>query len=153
MGKEISDVVVSKVTDANDVRVYERVRDLLHQLYTNQVVPQERFQRVVSDSATEVFIAEVDGTIVGTASLSSYDKLGGVKVCVIEDVVVDESLRGGGIGKKLTDALVQRAVELGAPFVDVSTRREDAMEFYVKNGFEDKSAKKHCYTLRRYLKK
>ncbi len=151
MSKEISDVVISKVTDANDTRVYERVRDLLLQLYTTQVVPQDRFERVIANSATEVFIASIDGTIVGTASLSSYDKLGGVKVCVIEDVVVDKSLRGKGIGKKLTDMLIQRASELGAPFVDVSTRRADARDFYLKNGFEDKNAQRPCYTLRRYL--
>ncbi|MBS3172179.1 GNAT family N-acetyltransferase [Candidatus Woesearchaeota archaeon] len=147
-------IEIKRIEDPSNLQVYERVRDLLSQLYPNN--PQlhlERFQEVVSKPENYVYAALEQGKVIGTASMFHYKKLGGI-VFVIEDVVVDETIRGKGIGKSLTDKLVDIATESKAPFIDVNTRRKKARDFYVeKCGFIDKNENPDhpLYSLRKYL--
>ena len=55
----------------------------------------------------------------------------------IEDVVVDEVGRGQGVGMALTQAMVERARELGCRTVDLTSRplREAANRLYQRAGF------------------
>jgi ribosomal protein S18 acetylase RimI-like enzyme len=55
----------------------------------------------------------------------------------IEDVVVDESARGRGVGDLLNRAALDRARELGAKTVDLTSRpsREAANRLYQRIGF------------------
>jgi ribosomal protein S18 acetylase RimI-like enzyme len=55
----------------------------------------------------------------------------------IEDVVVDEAGRGQGVGTVLTEAMVERAQELGCRTVDLTSRpsRESANRMYQRAGF------------------
>ena len=55
----------------------------------------------------------------------------------IEDVVVDEAGRGQGVGEALTNAMVERARELGCRTVDLTSRpsREAANRLYQRAGF------------------
>ena len=146
------DVVIRKI-EPTDQSFFEDIRDLLAQLYPqNQRLSKEVFDTVLSGNAVDVFVALLDGKVVATASMARYQKLGG-KVHVIEDVIVSEACRGKGIGRKLTDALLKRAEELGGDFVDVSTRRPGALDFYLKCGFHTKDESRPFYTLRYVLKK
>jgi ribosomal protein S18 acetylase RimI-like enzyme len=56
----------------------------------------------------------------------------------IEDVVVDESARGAGVGEALTLAALERAADAGARTVDLTSRpsREAANRLYTRLGFE-----------------
>ena len=58
----------------------------------------------------------------------------------IQDVVVDESARGRGIGEALTLRAVDLAREAGARSVDLTTRptREAANRLYRRLGFEER---------------
>jgi glucosamine-phosphate N-acetyltransferase len=58
----------------------------------------------------------------------------GSSVGHIEDVVVAETARGLGLGKKIVEHLVKRAKELGAYKVILDTK-EDTVGFYNKMGF------------------
>ena len=68
-----------------------------------------------------------------------------------EDVVVDNSERGKGVGTKLTRKLLEEAKKAGVNFVDVNTRRPDAKAFYEKLGFTDKTKDRPFYSLRYYF--
>jgi ribosomal protein S18 acetylase RimI-like enzyme len=54
-----------------------------------------------------------------------------------EDVVVDEKARGRGIGEALTRAALERAQQMGAKVVELTSRpsREAANRLYRRIGF------------------
>jgi ribosomal protein S18 acetylase RimI-like enzyme len=56
----------------------------------------------------------------------------------IEDVVVDETARGHGLGEALTRAGLQRALDLGAKSVSLTSRpaRAAANRLYLRMGFQ-----------------
>ncbi|MBI2013514.1 MAG: GNAT family N-acetyltransferase [Candidatus Colwellbacteria bacterium] len=139
---------IDKVRTA-DEKAYNAIRDLLAQLYPERPPLEfEKFQRVVNSPNVGVYIATVDGEIVGTSQLASYEKLGG-EVWTIEDVIVNESMRGKGIGKKLTEQMLKDAREGGARCVDLTTRKENARRFYIeKCGFKDKAEGRPFWGLR-----
>jgi len=92
---------------------------------------------IVSSPATDLFIAIDDGgTIIGTATLVTFRIPTGARAW-IEDVVVDEAGRGQGVGTVLTEAMVERAQELGCRTVDLTSRpsRQSANRMYQRAGF------------------
>jgi ribosomal protein S18 acetylase RimI-like enzyme len=92
---------------------------------------------VVASPATDLFIAIDDtGTVIGMATLATFRIPTGLRAW-IEDVVVDEAGRGQGVGEALTQAMVDRARELGCRTVDLTSRpsREAANRLYQRAGF------------------
>jgi ribosomal protein S18 acetylase RimI-like enzyme len=67
----------------------------------------------------------------------------------IEDVIVDTSVNGQGIGTSLTQAMLDRARELGCKTVDLTSRpsREAANHVYRKVGFELRDTNVYRYEL------
>jgi|LauGreDrversion4_2_1035121.scaffolds.fasta_scaffold40047_2 GNAT superfamily N-acetyltransferase len=81
-------------------------------------------------------VAELDGEIVGTATLHLQKKLirnGGV-AGLIEDVAVREKLRGQNIGQMLIQKLLDKAKNLNCYKVILSCFPE-RVNFYERNGF------------------
>jgi ribosomal protein S18 acetylase RimI-like enzyme len=68
----------------------------------------------------------------------------------IEDVVVDESARGQGVGEALNRAALDRAAALGAVTVDLTSRpsRAAANRLYQRLGFEPRETNVYRYDLR-----
>jgi ribosomal protein S18 acetylase RimI-like enzyme len=92
---------------------------------------------VVASPATDLFIALDDGGgIVGMATLVTFRIPTGMRAW-IEDVVVDDAGRGHGVGTALTEAMLDRARELGCRTVDLTSRpsREAANRLYQRAGF------------------
>ena len=80
------------------------------------------------------------GDIVGAMTLVLFPLASGVRAW-IEDVVVDESARGRGIGAALNRRAIEIAREAGARTVDLTSRpdREAANRLYARLGFEQRS--------------
>ncbi|RAU84386.1 GNAT family N-acetyltransferase [Pontibacter arcticus] len=84
----------------------------------------------------QFFVAESEEGIVGIALYyTAYSTWKG-KMLFLEDLVVTESLRGTGIGKKLFDAVAREAKETGAKRFkwQVLNWNESAIGFYKKIG-------------------
>ena len=81
-------------------------------------------------------MASDDGEIVGTLTLVIVPIPTGVRAW-IEDVVVDEAARGGGIGEALTVAALDEARRRNVRSLELTSRpsREAANAMYVKLGF------------------
>ena len=83
-----------------------------------------------------LLIARSDNGIIGAANLTVYRVPTGIRA-IIEDVIVDESARGQGIG----EALVRRCLEIahtkGASGVSLTSnlKRLAANKLYQKMGF------------------
>jgi ribosomal protein S18 acetylase RimI-like enzyme len=89
-----------------------------------------------SESAT-LFIALDDAKVVGTLTLIVFS-IPTARRAWIEDVVVDESSRGSGVGQQLTMAAIDEARLRGVRTIDLTSRpaRDAANAMYVKLGFE-----------------
>ena len=80
---------------------------------TNKENFEKRFLQNEKNPNHRTFVGEKDGKIVCTATLLIENKyVRGCKNCGhIEDVVVDQSIRGTGIGKRLIKLLIDNAKE------------------------------------------
>lgn len=95
-----------------------------------------------------VFIARVDGAIVGSLTLVLYRIPTGLKMW-IEDVVVDEAARGHGVGEALNIAALDEARRQGAKAVSLTSRpsREAANRLYTRIGFSVRDTNVYRYDL------
>ncbi|HEX4901457.1 MAG TPA: GNAT family N-acetyltransferase, partial [Acidimicrobiales bacterium] len=126
---------VAEVTD----ELVAAMARLIPQLSSSSPPPGfDELVDIVRAPATDLFVAaDEDGTILGTATLVTFRIPTGRRAW-IEDVVVDGSAAGQGIGGMLTRAMVDRAEELGCTTVDLTSRpsREAANRLYQREGFE-----------------
>ena len=91
---------------------------------------------MIGSPASEVLVARVDGRIAGTLTLVVFRIPTGVRAW-IEDVVVDDTARGHGVGDALNRFALALARERGAKTVDLTSRpsREAANRLYQRLGF------------------
>ena len=128
------DVVPAVTVDDELVAAFER---LIPQLSTSSLPPTgAELTDIVENPATVLFLARVDGAIVGSLTLAFYRIPTGLKAW-IEDVVVDESARGRGVGEALNTAAIDEARRRGAKNVSLTSRasRETANRLYQRLGF------------------
>jgi GNAT superfamily N-acetyltransferase len=87
-----------------------------------------------------MFVAKADdGSIVGMLTLAVFRAPTGVRAW-IEDVVVDEIVRGQGAGEALVAAAMDHARRTGARTVDLTSNptREAANRLYLRCGMEQR---------------
>jgi len=77
------------------------------------------------------------GLIVGALTLAVYRVPTGLR-SIIEDVIVDESARGQGIGESLMHFAIDLAREKGAGNISLTSNpmRESANKLYLRVGFK-----------------
>lgn len=108
-----------------------------------QLIPdldmQTYAQRVFVARATgyRMFVAEVDGDVIGVIGIIHNHNLHDGFVTYIEQVVVDEEYRGQGYGALLLKFAESRAKEEGCDQIelDVDTGEGSVEEFYLRNGY------------------
>jgi len=115
--------------------VVEALARLLPQLSSASPPDASDLESVIAGGST-MFIARVDGVIVGSLTLVLYRIATGLKAW-IEDVVVDEEARGHGVGEALNRAALDEARRRGATAVSLTSRpsREAANRLYQRIGF------------------
>jgi ribosomal protein S18 acetylase RimI-like enzyme len=138
--------IVAEVTDEL-VAAFAR---LIPQLSRSSPPPgRDELVDIVTSPACDLFLAtDDDGTVLGTATLVTFPIPTGRRAW-IEDVVVDDAARGLGVGGALTQAMVDRAEELGCTTVDLTSRpsREAANRLYQREGFERRDTNVYRRTL------
>ena len=134
------------VTDAL-VEAFERLTPQLSK--SNPPPSAEQIGEIVQSPSTDQFVAyDDDGTIVGVSTLAVF-RIPTALRAWIEDVIVDSSVNGQGIGTALTQAMLDRARKLGCKTVDLTSRpsREAANHVYRKLGFELRDTNVYRYML------
>ncbi len=88
------------------------------------------------DAITQFVARDDAGMIVGVSTLAVFPTPTAQRAWV-EDVIVDEQRNGQGIGRLLTEAMLNPARALGCATVDLTSRpsREAANHLYRKVGF------------------
>jgi ribosomal protein S18 acetylase RimI-like enzyme len=140
----------TEVVEVDDelVAAFDR---LTPQLSSSSPAPgADELAAIVASPATVMFVArDIDsGSIVGTLTLALFRIPTGLRAW-IEDVVVDESVRGRGVGDALSNAAIERARLEGAKTVDLTSRpsREAANRLYKRVGFELRDTNVYRYSL------
>ena len=135
-------ISVKAATEVDDGLV-EAFSRLIPQLSSSSPPPTAAELLSIIDNPNSVlFIAELDGdddvrSVVGSLTLAFYRIPTGLKAW-IEDVVVDESARGLGVGEALNVAAIDESRQRGAKNVSLTSRssREAANRLYQRLGFE-----------------
>jgi ribosomal protein S18 acetylase RimI-like enzyme len=142
------EVVAASGVDEELIAAFNR---LVPQLSRSAVVPTpELIREIVEAQASTVLIARDAGDnrrIVGLLTLVVFRIPTGVRAW-IEDVVVDEAVRGRGVGEVLSQEAIRRAVGLGARTVELTSRpsREAANRLYQRLGFVRRDSNVYRYT-------
>ena len=119
--------------------LFEALAQLLPQLSSSATTPSaEQIEKLLGNENTHLFVAEIEGKIVGMLSLVVVDIPTGRKAW-IEDVVVDEAARGLHIGAALVEHAKEEAQRLRAKklYLTSNPSRKAAHALYNKCGFEE----------------
>ncbi|MCR4266476.1 GNAT family N-acetyltransferase [Nitratireductor sp. ZSWI3] len=102
------------------------------------------FERIRQSPNDTLFVAELDGEVVGTFQTTIITSMSGrgAPSLTIEAVQTREDMRGRGIGALMVRHAVERAEEAGARLVQLTSNnaRQRAHRFYERLGF----AKSHA---------
>jgi ribosomal protein S18 acetylase RimI-like enzyme len=131
-----------------DDELIEAFGRLIPQLSSSSPPPtREHLAALVASSDTVLFVARVDGAVLGSLTLAFYRIPTGLKAW-IEDVVVDADARGRGVGELLNRAALDEARARGAKDVSLTSRpsREAANRLYQRIGFEPRDTNVYRYT-------
>jgi ribosomal protein S18 acetylase RimI-like enzyme len=129
------------------------VARLVPQLTSNNPAPTEPQLAAMLRSEFSVLLiarhGDLTAPIVGMGSLGVYRVPTGVRA-VIEDVVVDEAVRGLGIGAAITLRLLEHAREMGAAGATLTSnaRRQAANRLYLRLGFTRRETNCYYYAFR-----
>lgn len=106
---------------------------------------QARFLDLTSNSRHAIYVAELHERIVGTFSMIFVGGIphGARDSCIVEDVVVDAEMQGGGIGKRMMRFAMEQCATRDCYKLVLSSHvnRANAHRFYESLGFQ-----KHGYS-------
>ena len=142
-----------KLLKTIDKKTAREISSLMRQHVPNlPELPKEYFEKMVNDPRVKVFIAlNKENQIIGITTMITYHKIDGVYKAYIEDVVVNEGDRRKGIGKALTNQVLQTAHAMKINTVHLTSHpiRIAANSLYKKMGFKIYGTNYYTYELSR----
>ena len=102
------------------------------------------YENKLNDEKSHYLVAVSDDMIVGFVSVNiDYQLHHENKVATIEELVIDNSYRGNGIGRLLVDFSTKLALEHQCKVIELTSnfKRIEAHQFYQKNDFIKSSYK------------
>ena len=130
-----------EVAAAVDQEMMEAVAQLIPQLSLSATIPSAaQLQEITASTCTTLLLARVPSQgrrIVGTLTLAVFRIPTGVRAW-IEDVVVDSTARGNGVGEALLREAARIAASRGAQTLELtsSPSRESANRLYRRLGYQ-----------------
>jgi len=99
----------------------------------------EAFREILANPRLHLLVLEIDGAVVATTYLNVMPNLtrSASPYAVIENVVVDESFRRSGLGRRIMDATLEKAWEEGCykAMLMTGSRTRATHAFYEACGF------------------
>lgn len=96
-------------------------------------------EEILSSPSTYLYVAResFDNRIIGMATVAVY-RIPYIKKAYLDDVVVDESYRGHGVGSSLLGAVIKHSRKIGASFIEFTSNpdRVAGNKLYQKLGFK-----------------
>ena len=143
-------IEIRAATEATDEMVAAFAR-LIPQLSAAAAPPDlAALREIVASPSNTVLLAydRASGNIVGTLTLAVFRIPTAIRAR-IEDVVVDSTARGRGVGEALTREALRLAAERGAASVELTSRpaREAANRLYERLGFVRRATNVYRYSI------
>ena len=137
-----------EIVDAATDELVDAIAALLPLLSSSRPPTRAELTELVGSASSDLFVARVDGAIVGVLTLSTYPTLTGTKAW-IDDVIVSEAARGHGVGEALNRAAIDAARTRGLESIDLTSRpsREAANRLYQRIGFEQRTTNVYRFKL------
>lgn len=132
----LSDIRILEITEVKKDYV-EAINHLLVQLSSSpKLFTQESLGAIVESLSSHLFFVECEGKVAGMLTIGEYIAPTGRKLW-IEDVVVDELMRGRSIGRMLVEHAIDFSKRVGGTLVLTSRpSRVAANRLYRSCGFE-----------------
>ena len=130
-------IEINEITEASD-EILSEINRLLPQLSKSaSPLSLESLDILVKSESTNLYLAKEGDKVWGMLSLVVFSIPTGTKAWV-EDVVVDSTARGKGLGKALMNHAFEQALEKGAKCIDLTSRpsRESANKLYQSLGYK-----------------
>ena len=149
MNNPVDDIAIIEITKATK-EIYSVMTKLLSQLTSSELsFSQKDLKRIVASKSSILFAAvdkELNSNVFGILTLVLID-IPTAALARIEDVVVDKTVRGKGIGEAITLAAIERARELGITKIDLtsSPSRIAANKLYKRLGFKQRTTNVYRY--------
>jgi ribosomal protein S18 acetylase RimI-like enzyme len=146
--REMATVSVARVADAS-TEVLAACHRLIPQLSSSSApITIEELRGIIGSDSSVLFAARLGADIVGLLTLVVFQIPTGTRAW-IEDVVVDQSARGKGVGGALNRAALDEARRRGAKTVDLTSRpsRAAANRLYQRLGFVARETNVYRYEL------
>lgn len=143
---------IEKVSEFTD-EIYGAVCNLVPQLGAHKVVPsRDEVTALISSEASTLLVArypDAQSEIVGILTISIYRVPTGVR-SIVEDVIVDSSMRRRSIAKGLMNAAIELAREAGANGISLTSnsQRVEANLLYQNMGFSKRETNAYFYELK-----
>ena len=138
---------IEQVTIATE-ELWDALQRLVPQLTSNNPPPSrdDLAALVKSESSTLIIARADDESIIGAACVTVYRVPTGIRA-IIEDVIVDVSARGRGVGETLIRRCLDIAREKGASGVSLTSnpKREAANKLYQKMGFRKRETNAYYF--------
>lgn len=133
-----------RIATDQDVSQLSRLLGILfsreEEFMPNAALQDAGLRAIIADPRLgEIMLADENGRIIGMVSLLyTVSTALGAKVALLEDMIVDPSRRGQGIGSKLLDYALRVSRERGCARVTLLTDacNTDAHRFYERFGFK-----------------
>lgn len=141
--------VTVEIATAATPDLVEAIGRILPQLSKSSPAPTTaEVAEIIDSPASDLLVARLDGQVVGTLTLVTFRIPTGIRAW-IEDVVVDDAVRGHGIGESLNRFALDVARSRGAKTVDLTSRpsREAANRLYQRIGFQPRETNVYRYDL------
>jgi ribosomal protein S18 acetylase RimI-like enzyme len=142
---------IGKISEVTE-ELHAALQLLIPQLGSHKIPPTwEELKNVVNSGSATLLVARQtqDDPIIGILALTIYRVPTGLR-SIIEDVVVDETVRRQGIGEALVRYAISLAREAGADGVSLTSNpgRDAANQLYRSMGFELRKTNPYFYRLK-----
>jgi GNAT superfamily N-acetyltransferase len=130
---------IEEITEATPA-LHAALASLLPQLNPTLPLPDlQRLERLVADPDVVLLVAQDGDEIVGTTTVIVYTTPFWIKAR-LDEVVVDASARGKGVGEALVDAALDVGRRRGAQVAELQSgrgpARDAAHRLYLRKGFK-----------------
>lgn len=123
----------------NDAKAISELNNIQMGYKTSVEDTSERLVSILASKSNKVFVATVDGNVVGYIHANDYDVLYFPHVKNIMGIAVNEEFKRQGIGRRLIDAVEVWARNTNAVGIRLvsGAARKDAHEFYKHCGYNE----------------
>ena len=135
--------MIRAATDLDGYQVYQLIAQLQRSAgveVVQEVAFPRQFSQALADPHFRAYVAAESGAMRGVITVWLRESLfHGGQVALIDELIIDESSRGQGIGSRLVDHVVAYCARLGCAEVEVSTEADNlaARTFYARHGFAE----------------